>query len=120
MQKETNRKAAVASEDEGISDDADVLIAAEKQPSGEWILDSGCSFHMCPNMDFFKTFEQVDGGKVLLGNNLACKVAGIGTINIMIFDGIERDLKQVRYVPELKKNLISLGVMDQAGCSIKA
>ncbi|KAH9750404.1 hypothetical protein KPL71_013868 [Citrus sinensis] len=95
LQKETNGKAAVASEDEGISDDADVLIAAEKQPSGEWILDSGCSFHMCPNMDFFKTFEQVDGGKVLLGNNLACKVAGIGTINIMIFDGIERDLKQI-------------------------
>ena len=75
---------------------------------------------MCPNIDFFKTFEQVDGGKVLLGNNLACKVAGIGTINIRMFDGIERDLKQVRYVPELKRNLISLGVMDQASCSIKA
>ncbi|KAH9705095.1 hypothetical protein KPL70_011743 [Citrus sinensis] len=113
-------KAAVASEDERISYDADVLIATEKQPSGEWILDSGCSFHMCPNIYFFKTFEQVDGRKVLLGNNLACKVAGIGTINIRMFNGIERDLKQVKYVPELKRNLISLGVMDQAGCSIKA
>ena len=75
---------------------------------------------MCPNIDFFKTFEQVDGGKVLLGNNLACKVAGIGSINIRMFDGIERDLKHVRYVPELKRNLISLGVIDQARCNIKA
>ncbi|KAH9695612.1 hypothetical protein KPL71_022838 [Citrus sinensis] len=61
LQKETNGKAAVASEDEGISYYADVLIAAEKQPSGEWILDS----------------------------------AGIGTINIRMFDEIERDLKQI-------------------------
>ena len=70
-------------------DDADVLIAAEKQFSGEWILDSGCSFHMCPNIDFFKTFESIDGGKVLLGNNVACKVAGISTISIRMFDGMK-------------------------------
>ena len=119
MQKESNGKAAIASEDEGMSDDADVLIAAEKQSSGEWILDSGCSFHMCHNKNFFKTFDNIAGGKVLLGNNLACNVAGIGTINIRMFDGIERDLKQVRYVLELKRNLISLGIMDLAGCSIK-
>ena len=30
LQKESNGKAAIASEDEGMSDDADVLIAAEK------------------------------------------------------------------------------------------
>ncbi|KAH9779747.1 hypothetical protein KPL71_007827 [Citrus sinensis] len=109
LQKESDGNAAVASEDEGMSDDAYVLIAAEKKSSGEWILDSGCSFHMYPKIDFFKTFENIDGGKVLLGNNLACKVAVIGTISIRMFDGIERDLKQVRYVPELKRNLISLG-----------
>ncbi|KAH9678735.1 hypothetical protein KPL71_025836 [Citrus sinensis] len=95
LQKESNGKAAIASEDEGMSDDADVLIAAEKQSSGEWILDSGCSFHMCHNKNFFKTFDNIAGGKVLLGNNLACNVAGIGTINIRMFDGIERDLKQI-------------------------
>ena len=99
LQKETNGKAAIASEDE---EDADVLIAIEKQPTTEWILDSGCSFHMCPNKEFFKTFESIDGGKVLLGNNLACKVTGMGTINIQMFDDKTRELKQVRYVPELK------------------
>ena len=35
----------------------------------------------------------VYGGKVLLGNNLACKVAGIGTINIKMFDGVIRNLE---------------------------
>ena len=120
MQKDSNGKAAIASEDEEDTKGADVLIAAKKQPTDEWILDSGCSFHMCPNREFFKTFESMTDGKVLLDNNLACRVAGIGTISINMFDGKIRELKQVRYVPELKKSLISLGMIDNMGCSIKA
>ncbi|KAH9770959.1 hypothetical protein KPL71_012540 [Citrus sinensis] len=86
LQKESSGKADIVSIDEGESDDVDVLIAADKKFSGEWILDSGCSFHMCPQKDFFITFEKVDGGRVLLGNNLACKVAGIGSVSIKMHD----------------------------------
>jgi hypothetical protein len=32
------------------------------------------------------------------------------------FDGIVRELTDVRYVLELKSNLISLGVLDSCGC----
>lgn len=120
FQKKSTRKATIASEDEGDTEGADVLIAANKHPTCEWILDSGCSFHMCPCKELFKTFKRIDGGKVLLGNNLACKVTGIGTINIKMYDGVTKDIEQVRYVPELKRNLISLGVLDQLECSIKA
>ncbi|KAH9679839.1 hypothetical protein KPL71_026297 [Citrus sinensis] len=120
LQKESSGKADIASVDEGESEDADVLIAADKKSSGEWILDSGCSFHMCPHKDFFVSFESIDGGKVLLGNNLAYKVAGIGSVRIKMYDGSVRSLEQVRYVPELKRNLISLGMIDQLGCCIKA
>ncbi|KAH9743695.1 hypothetical protein KPL70_003390 [Citrus sinensis] len=120
LQKESSGKADIASVDEGESEDADVLIAADKKSSGEWILDSGCSFHMCPHKDFFVTFKSIDGGKVLLRNNLACKVAGIGSVRIKMYDGSVKGLEQVRYVPELKRNLISLGMIDQLGCCIKA
>ncbi|KAH9764272.1 hypothetical protein KPL70_001465 [Citrus sinensis] len=120
LQNKSNGKVAVASEDECDYDEADVLVAAERHPTGEWILDSGCSFHMCPNKRFFKTFESVNGGKVLLGNNLTCKVAGIGTVSLKLHNGVTRDLHQVRFVPELKRNLISLGMVDQSGCTIKA
>ncbi|KAH9751577.1 hypothetical protein KPL71_014347 [Citrus sinensis] len=114
------RKAAIASEDEGDSEGADVLVAAKRQPTEEWILDSGCSFHMSPNKQLFKTFEKVDTGKVLLGNNLACKVTGIRTVTITIHDGVDRELRNLRHVPELRRNLISLGTVDQSSCSIKA
>ena len=46
----------------------------------EWILDSGCSYHMCPNRDLFSTYESCNGGIVLMGNNAACDVVGRGTI----------------------------------------
>ena len=82
----------------------------------EWILDSGCSYHMCPNRDLFSTYESCNGGIVLMGNNAACDVVGRGTIRIKMHDGIVRTLTNVRHVPDLKKNLISLGTLEALGC----
>ncbi|KAG9454464.1 hypothetical protein H6P81_007368 [Aristolochia fimbriata] len=47
----------------------------------------------------------------------ACNTVGMGIIKIKMFNGIVRTLANVRYVPELKKNLISLGALDSSGCS---
>ena len=61
------------------SDDGGVLVAThEYKGENEWILDSGCSFHMTPNKDLFTTYEIVDGGNVTMGNNATCKVVGLG------------------------------------------
>src|SRR5688572_9481091 len=51
-----------------------------------------------------------------MGNNASCKVVGIGSIRVKMFDGIERTLSNVRHVPDMKKNLISLGALDGNGC----
>ena len=68
----------------------------------------------------FETYQTCDGGKVLMGNNEAYKVMGIGSAKIKMFDGVVKELHQVRYVPDLKRNLISLGMLDQLGCVFKA
>ena len=34
------------------------------------------------------------------------------TVHIKLFDGMIRELKDVRYVPQLKKNLISVGTLE--------
>jgi len=44
-----------------------------------------------------------------------CKVEGIGTVRLKMFDGMVRELKEVRYVPQLKKNLISVGALETLG-----
>ncbi|KAK3030790.1 hypothetical protein RJ639_037171 [Escallonia herrerae] len=53
-----------------------------------------------------------------MGNDAVCKVMGICTIKIKMFDGIVRTLGDVRYIPDLKKKLISLGRLDSIYCSI--
>ncbi|KAG8472449.1 hypothetical protein CXB51_034191 [Gossypium anomalum] len=50
-----------------------------------------------------------------MGNNASCKIAGVGTIKVKMFDGVVRTLSDVRYVPELKRNLISLSTLDSKG-----
>ena len=44
---------------------------------------------------------------------------GKGRIHIKMFDGCIRTLDDVRYVPQLKSNLLSIRVLDKSSCSIK-
>jgi hypothetical protein len=50
-----------------------------------------------------------------MGNDISCKVVGIGSIRIKMFDGIVKILIDVRHVHELRKNLISWRVLDTGG-----
>ena len=63
---------------------------------------------MCPHKDRFK-FEEVDGGVVYMGNGDVSYIIQIGSIRLKNHDRSMRVLTDVRYVPKLKKNLISLG-----------
>ena len=55
-----------------------------------------------------------------MGNNAMCKVIGIGSIKLCLGDGTEKVLTKVRHVPDLKRSLISLGTLEEAGFSFKA
>ncbi|KAG8501537.1 hypothetical protein CXB51_004025 [Gossypium anomalum] len=89
-----------------------VASVSESKVNEEWIFDSGCTFHMSPNRDWFTTYETVSEGVVLMGNNTSCKIACVGIIRVKMFDGVVRTLSDVRHGPELKRNLISLSTLD--------
>jgi hypothetical protein len=55
-----------------------------------------------------------------MGNGAYCKITGIGNIRIKMFDGVVRTLCDVRHVPEVEKNLISLGTLDSNGYGYKS
>ncbi|KAH9743388.1 hypothetical protein KPL70_003281 [Citrus sinensis] len=61
-----------------------------------------------------------DGGRVLMGNHNACKIVGIGSVKIRMYDEMTRTLEHVRHVLGLKKNLISLGMLDSSGYVFKS
>jgi len=50
-----------------------------------------------------------------MGDDHPRNVKGIDTVRIKLFDGIVRELKEVRYVPQLKRNLISVGTLKTLG-----
>ena len=54
----------------------------------------------------------IDDGNVLMRNNMPSKTIGIVSIKIRMHDSIVRTLSNVRHVPDLKKNLISLGTLE--------
>jgi len=65
--------------------------------------------------DRFTSFEKLDDGLVQMGNNSTCNMDGLGKILVNMFDRMVGELKDVRYVPQMKKNLISIGVLEAQG-----
>lgn len=94
-------------------DSADALTVSDNYDSQDWVLDSGYSFHMTPRKQWIQNFKEINGGKVLLGNDFECKVQGVGDVKLKMHDGTFRTLTVVRYVPELKRNLVSLRELDR-------
>ena len=92
----------------------DVLTAesGKGKYSDTWLLDSGCTYHMCPKGEWFSTYKPYGGSSVLMESDDFCKTLGINNIHMRMFDGQVRTLTNVRYVPDLKKNVLSLGALE--------
>ena len=86
------------------------LFLQKKSSTKEWILDSRCYFHITLNQVWFDAYKEIDGGRVLMVDNMACKVIGIDTIKIKMIDGFITIFKDVRHEQKLKRNMISLGI----------
>lgn len=103
-----------------VSDEEDVLMVHEGEGSKEaWVLNSGCSHHVCGKKESFSSYEVWDGKSVTLLNVKEYKVAGIGNVMLELNNGQIRKLTSVRNVPRVDKNLISLGRLDKLGRIIR-
>ena len=109
--------AEVTSDDNEVGADLLLISSGNNVLLESWILDSACSYHMTPNKDWFDTYKPYNVGMVQMGNDATCPIIGIGIVKIKMFDGVVRFLSNVRHVLDLRKNLISLGVLDDLGYS---
>ena len=75
---------------------------------------------MTPHGNWFDTYRSVNCGSVRMGNDTTCTIFGMGTIKIKMSDGVVRTLEEVRYIPNMRKNLISLGTLDSKGYNYKS
>ncbi|GJS60502.1 zinc finger, CCHC-type containing protein [Tanacetum coccineum] len=62
---------------------------------------------------------EYDGGNILLGDGRECRIQGIGKVQVQMRDGSSFVLDNIKYVPELRRNLISLGTLKKEGFTVK-
>ena len=74
-----------------------------------WILDNGTSQHMISHKEWFSTLKPLEESiQVTVGNDTKCKKEGKGIISFQHNDGINKNLLNVLYVPDIKRNLLSI------------
>ena len=118
LQKKKGKGVSEACVAEDDKSDFSLACVSSVTSTDEWLCDSACSFHMCFRKEWFFNFTELDDGVVYLADNQPCKIAGIGSINLKNHDGSTRVLTDVRYIPKLEKNLISLGTLESKGFTI--
>uniref|UniRef100_A0A803PVB6 Integrase catalytic domain-containing protein n=1 Tax=Cannabis sativa TaxID=3483 RepID=A0A803PVB6_CANSA len=82
------------------------LVMTSQESECEWILDSGCSFHVKPRRELFSDIKKIEGGSVLLGDNKACKISGMGSVLITMNDGQVKLIQEVMEAVLGKTNLV--------------
>lgn len=101
--------------------EANGLYVSEALPStdihleDEWIMDTGCSYHMTHKREWFDDLDEEAGGSVRMGNRTYAQVKGVGTIKVKNEEGLTVVLSNVRYIPDMDRNLLSLGTFEKAG-----
>lgn len=91
------------------------------QKPGTWILDTGATSHYCNEATLFTDLEDFVPGKeptVTLGDGHTYVAKAIGLVQIVI-EGINVDLNDVLYVPDLQVNLLSASAAARCGMSFK-
>jgi hypothetical protein len=86
----------------------DCLICPLGSKMESWVLDSGASFHATSHMDLFENYISGNFGKVYLGDDQACDITEKRNMKIQLHGSVWK-LDNVRHVPDLRKNLISIG-----------
>jgi hypothetical protein len=92
-------------------DSGEVLFVASVEKCSSWVLDSACTFHICLHRDWFSDYVQSHVGEVVIGDGSTYEIIGIGSIYIQV---------HVRFVPKLKRNLISLSTLEAMGFNFAA
>lgn len=76
-----------------------------------WIFYSACFYKTCYVWKFFYNFF-VSNRSILIENDQVYKIENVGIMNICMYDEFKCTLIQVRFKPNMIKNLSSLEMLD--------
>jgi hypothetical protein len=87
----------------------DYLILSLDNIIDSWVVDSGVSFHATSHRKYFQNYVQGYFEQVYLGDDKPCNFVGKGKIQIKLLNVNKWLLKELKHVPDLRINLISIG-----------
>ena len=84
-----------------------------------WLIDNGASRHMTRYKDVLSNLKKGSyTTQVELGNEASYAIKGTGSISFQLEGGVTLHLDESLYVPRLKKNLISVAVLERKGYNV--
>jgi hypothetical protein len=83
--------------------------------SPEWWIDTGANIHVCDDISMFSSYQVGGTTFLLMGNGAHVRVLGAGTITLKFTSGKTIQLKNVKHVPTIKKNLVSASLLCRDG-----
>ena len=84
----------------------------------EWMLDIRATNYACSSKDWLSSFEKPDECSIVMSDDHLYNMKGVDTVHIKMFDEMVRELKKVRYIPQLKRNLIYVGTLEALGFEV--
>ncbi|KAK4404587.1 Retrovirus-related Pol polyprotein from transposon TNT 1-94 [Sesamum angolense] len=93
----------------------DVNSVSSSLKINEWLIDSGCTYHMTPFREILTNYKSEKLGSVSMANEKICDVYGYGDVCLIFENGFKLTLKNVRHVPDLAHNLISCSALEEEG-----
>ena len=100
-----------------VYDDEMINFASHSETN--WIVDSGASIHATSKRDLFSSYTPGDFGCVKMGNDGLAKAVGLGDVCLETSNGSMLVLKNVKHIPDIRVNIVSVGKLDDEGyCNI--
>ena len=84
-----------------------------------WFLDNGASFHITSDKSLFSTLEDKDLKIIIeMGDDGKNHVLGEGKVVFQREHGARITFTNVKYVPRMKKNLVSITMLEDKGYDV--
>eukprot|EP00253_Pinus_taeda_P032390 PITA_32390 len=93
--------------------------ASPSDTLGNLLIDSGASRHFTRYKEaLFNLIEKETNLEIILGDDATYPVKGVGSVTLQLNQGNTINLQEVLYVPDLKKNLVSISTMEDKGFKV--
>ena len=111
------QRASFTRQDDEEEEHSLLMVTSSDQISSNhtWLIDTGCTNHMCGNKALFTELAESYHTRVKFADDSSIPVMGKGMILVELKNGDQKYISDVFYVPGMKTNLLSVGQLAEKG-----